>query len=86
MGVEGVPGSNGAMTTIVQSQFLTRHPCALERKRSSPTRPPHLQYGLETLRQQGVPVEGLAFDSQLVIRGLIMDKDKGNLIKVDRFG
>ena len=44
------------------------------------------QYGLDTLRQQGVPVEGLSFDSHLVIRGLIMDKEKGNLIKVDRFG
>ncbi|GAX76350.1 hypothetical protein CEUSTIGMA_g3796.t1 [Chlamydomonas eustigma] len=44
------------------------------------------QYGLESLRQQGVPVDGLSFDSKLVIRGLIMDKEKGNLIKVDRFG
>lgn len=43
-------------------------------------------YGLETLREQGIPVEGLSFDPQLVIRGLIMDKEKGNLIKVDRFG
>ena len=30
------------------------------------------QYGLESLRQQGLPVDGLSFDSQLVIRGLIM--------------
>jgi hypothetical protein len=44
------------------------------------------EYGLETLRQQGVPVEGLRFDPGLVIRGLIMDKEYGNLIKVDRFG
>ena len=43
-------------------------------------------YGLESLREQGLPVEGLSFDPQLVIRGLIMDKEKGNLIKVDRFG
>lgn len=35
---------------------------------------------------QGIPVEGLKFDPDLVIRGLIMDKDRGNLIKVDRFG
>jgi hypothetical protein len=34
----------------------------------------------------GCPVEGLRFDSNLVIRGLIMDKELGNLIKVDRFG
>ncbi|PNW73801.1 hypothetical protein CHLRE_13g573150v5 [Chlamydomonas reinhardtii] len=44
------------------------------------------EYGLETLRQQGVPVDGLRFDPDLVIRGLIMDKEFGNLIKVDRFG
>ncbi|KAF8069710.1 DTX44 [Scenedesmus sp. PABB004] len=44
------------------------------------------EYGLETLRAQGVPVEGLRFDPDLVIRGLIMDKELGNLIKVDRFG
>ncbi|EFJ49794.1 hypothetical protein VOLCADRAFT_80573 [Volvox carteri f. nagariensis] len=44
------------------------------------------EYGLETLRQQGVPVDGLRFDPDLVIRGLIMDKEHGNLIKVDRFG
>jgi hypothetical protein len=44
------------------------------------------EYGLETLRQQGVPVDGLRFDPGLVIRGLIMDKEYGNLIKVDRFG
>ena len=44
------------------------------------------EYGLETLREQGIPVDGLSFDPQLVIRGLIMDKEKGNLIKVDRFG
>lgn len=44
------------------------------------------QYGLETLGLQGVPVDGLQFDSDLVIRGLIMDKERGNLIKVDRFG
>lgn len=29
---------------------------------------------------------GLRFDPDLVIRGLIMDKEFGNLIKVDRFG
>jgi hypothetical protein len=44
------------------------------------------EYGLEALRAAGVPVDGLKFDSSLVIRGLIMDKELGNLIKVDRFG
>ena len=43
-------------------------------------------YGLAALRAQGVPVDGLRFDAQLVMRGLIMDKESGNLIKVDRFG
>eukprot|EP01024_Parvocaulis_polyphysoides_P025936 TRINITY_DN2359_c0_g1_i3.p1 TRINITY_DN2359_c0_g1~~TRINITY_DN2359_c0_g1_i3.p1 ORF type:complete len:525 (+),score=97.34 TRINITY_DN2359_c0_g1_i3:818-2392(+) len=44
------------------------------------------QYGLETLHQQGIPVDGLKFDADLIIRGLIVDKELGNLIKVDRFG
>lgn len=44
------------------------------------------EYGMEALRAQGVPVEGLRFDPNLVMRGLIMDKELGNLIKVDRFG
>ena len=43
-------------------------------------------YGLAALRAQGLPVDGLTFDAQLVMRGLIMDKESGNLIKVDRFG
>ncbi|KAJ6989294.1 hypothetical protein NC653_022005 [Populus alba x Populus x berolinensis] len=29
---------------------------------------------------------GLAFDPDLVIRGLVIDKEKGNLVKADRFG
>eukprot|EP01025_Chloroclados_australasicus_P044344 TRINITY_DN4805_c0_g1_i1.p1 TRINITY_DN4805_c0_g1~~TRINITY_DN4805_c0_g1_i1.p1 ORF type:complete len:679 (+),score=92.88 TRINITY_DN4805_c0_g1_i1:39-2039(+) len=44
------------------------------------------EYGLESLHQQGIPVDGLKFDADLVIRGLIVDKELGNLIKVDRFG
>ena len=31
-------------------------------------------------------MEGLTFDQDLVIRGLIMDKTNGNLVKADRFG
>eukprot|EP00798_Chlamydomonas_sp_ICE-L_P002058 gene2058-18236_t len=38
--------------------------------------------GLEALRVLGVPVDGLKFDPDLVTRGLIMDKEHGNLIKV----
>lgn len=34
----------------------------------------------------GCPVAGLTFDPDLVIRGLIVDKHLGNMLKVDRFG
>lgn len=44
------------------------------------------QYGLESLRQAGCNVDGLTFDPELVIRGLIIDRELGNLVKVDRFG
>lgn len=43
-------------------------------------------YGIETLRQQGVAVEGLRFDPSLVMRGLIIDRKLGNIVKADRFG
>lgn len=43
-------------------------------------------YGLQWLQEAGCPVEGLKFDPDLVIRGLIVDKQLGNLVKVDRFG
>ncbi|KAL3688341.1 hypothetical protein R1sor_014650 [Riccia sorocarpa] len=43
-------------------------------------------YGLIQLKAMGYPVEGLTFDPDLVIRGLILDKEKGNLVKADRFG
>ncbi|XP_020520497.1 cytosolic purine 5'-nucleotidase isoform X1 [Amborella trichopoda] len=43
-------------------------------------------YGMANLRGMGFPVDGLQFDPDLVIRGLIMDKEKGNLVKADRFG
>jgi 5'-nucleotidase len=38
------------------------------------------------LASRGYPVERLAFDPSLVIRGLIMDIELGNLLKVNRFG
>lgn len=44
------------------------------------------KYGLESLREAGCDVDGLEFDPDLVIRGLIVDKELGNLCKVDRFG
>ncbi|CAO2821701.1 unnamed protein product [Amaranthus hypochondriacus] len=43
-------------------------------------------YCLDNLRNMGFPVDGLAFDPNLVIRGLVIDKEKGNLVKPDRFG
>lgn len=44
------------------------------------------EYGMDNLRSMGYAVEGLSFDPELVIRGLIMDKENGNLVKADRFG
>uniref|UniRef100_A0A803Q4L0 5'-nucleotidase domain-containing protein 4 n=1 Tax=Cannabis sativa TaxID=3483 RepID=A0A803Q4L0_CANSA len=43
-------------------------------------------YCMDNLRKVGFPVDGLAFDPDLVIRGLVIDKEKGNLVKADRFG
>lgn len=43
-------------------------------------------YCMENLRNVGFPVDGLTFDPDLVIRGLVIDKEKGNLVKADRFG
>ncbi|WOL11784.1 5'-nucleotidase domain-containing protein 4 isoform X1 [Canna indica] len=43
-------------------------------------------YGMANLKSMGFPVDGLEFDPNLVIRGLIMDKERGNLVKADRFG
>ncbi|KAK3278073.1 hypothetical protein CYMTET_13969 [Cymbomonas tetramitiformis] len=43
-------------------------------------------YGKENLRNAGLPVEDLKFDPDLVIRGLIIDLERGNLVKADRFG
>ncbi|XP_061343245.1 uncharacterized protein LOC133289349 [Gastrolobium bilobum] len=43
-------------------------------------------YCLENLKNMGFPVDGLAFDPELVIRGLVIDKERGNLVKADRFG
>lgn len=43
-------------------------------------------YCMENLKNVGFPVDGLSFDQELVIRGLVIDKEKGNLVKADRFG
>ena len=44
------------------------------------------KYGLETLKEAGCDVDGLEFDPKLVTRGLIVDRELGNIIKADRFG
>lgn len=38
------------------------------------------------LLEQGWPVEGLQFDGKLATRGLVLDVELGNIIKVNRFG
>ncbi|KAI3686952.1 hypothetical protein L1987_80642 [Smallanthus sonchifolius] len=43
-------------------------------------------YCMGNLKKVGFPVDGLSFDPELVIRGLVIDKEKGNLVKADRFG
>ncbi|CAD7698278.1 unnamed protein product [Ostreobium quekettii] len=44
------------------------------------------QYGIRNLRSIGYPTEGLRFDPDLVVRGLVVDKELGNIVKTDRFG
>jgi HAD superfamily 5'-nucleotidase-like hydrolase len=43
----------------------------------------HLQ---QKLADQGWPVAELAFDPDAIIRGLIIDRDEGNIVKANRFG
>src|SRR5687767_11159203 len=38
------------------------------------------------LRDRGWPVDSLAFDPQLAIRGLVIDTELGNVVKANRFG
>ncbi len=38
------------------------------------------------LDQEGWPVQKLQFDTALVARGLVLDRELGNLVKADRFG
>ncbi|XP_024371454.1 uncharacterized protein [Physcomitrium patens] len=44
------------------------------------------EYGMSNLRSMDYPVDGLKFDPELVVRGLVLDKKMGNLVKADRFG
>ncbi|CAD6213077.1 unnamed protein product [Miscanthus lutarioriparius] len=43
-------------------------------------------YGMDNLKSMGFPVDDLKFDPDLVIRGLVIDKEKGNFVKADLFG
>jgi len=44
-------------------------------------------YGMAALKDRmGCPIDGLTFQSDLVIRGLILDTELGNVVKADRFG
>jgi HAD superfamily 5'-nucleotidase-like hydrolase len=43
----------------------------------------HVREGLEA---RGLPVADLAFDAGLVAQGLILDTERGNIVKADRFG
>lgn len=43
-------------------------------------------YAAEVLARSGWPVEGLEFDFEQVIQGLVIDRQLGNLLKANRFG
>jgi HAD superfamily 5'-nucleotidase-like hydrolase len=43
-------------------------------------------YSKESLLKKGFPVEGLSFNHERVVRGLVIDTQLGHLLKVDRFG
>merc|ERR1719238_607946 len=43
-------------------------------------------YSKEFLCSKGFPVSGLKFNPELVVRGIVIDREEGNLVKVDRFG
>jgi HAD superfamily 5'-nucleotidase-like hydrolase len=43
-------------------------------------------YARERFLAQGWPVEGLAFDAEMVARGLVIDTELGNVVKANRFG
>lgn len=43
-------------------------------------------YGKERLAAEGWPLDGLTFDPRLVMRGLVIDTEHGNVVKANRFG
>ncbi len=38
------------------------------------------------LKERGLPVDDLEFDAELVVRGLVIDTELGNIVKANRFG
>src|ERR1035438_46056 len=40
----------------------------------------------QRLASEGWPMEGLDFDASMVTRGLVIDTERGNLVKANRFG
>ncbi len=40
----------------------------------------------DRLKKLGVPIDGLEFDPKMIIRGLILDTQLGNIVKANRFG
>lgn len=44
------------------------------------------QYGLEGLRARGVRIAGMTYDHNVAMVGLVIDVERGNLIKANRFG
>lgn len=44
------------------------------------------EYLKENLQKQGWPVGDLQFDPKMVCRGLVIDTEKGNILKANRFG
>lgn len=44
------------------------------------------QYIKKYLKKDGWPVDDLVFDPSIFIRGLVIDKELGNIVKVNRFG
>ena len=44
------------------------------------------EYTQARLARMGWPVDGLQFDPGMVIRGLVVDTERGNIVKANRFG
>ncbi len=44
------------------------------------------EYVRAKLGEQGWPVDGLEYDHERMVRGLVLDVERGNIVKVNRFG